>query len=93
MIQSFSCKKTEKIFEGQRSKRLAGDMQETAFRKLAQLDQAQSINDLRMPPGNRLESLRGDRDGQYSMRINQQWRVCFRWTKEGPAGVEIADYH
>jgi len=93
MIQSFSCKETEKIFKGMRSKRLAGDIQETAFRKLAQLDQAQSITDLRVPPGNRLESLRGDRADQYSIRINQQWRVCFLWTKDGPADVEVAGYH
>lgn len=93
MIQSFSCKETERVFAGVRSKRLAGDMQETAFRKLAQLDQAQSLQDLRVPPGNRLEALRGDRAGQHSIRINQQWRVCFRWTKDGPAEVEIADYH
>ena len=93
MIQSFSCKQTERIFKGMRSARLAGNMQETGFRKLAQLDQAHRLNDLRVPPGNRLETLRDDRAGQYSIRVNQQWRVCFRWTKDGPADVEIADYH
>lgn len=68
-------------------------MQKNAFRKLAQLDSAVTLDDVRMPPGNRLESLSGDRAGQHSIRINQQWRVCFRWTDKGPADVEIADYH
>jgi len=93
MIQSFACKETIKVFAGERSKRLAGEMQAIAFRKLAQIDQAQCLNDLRVPPGNRLEALRGGRAGRHSIRINQQWRVCFRWTKDGPAEVEIADYH
>jgi toxin HigB-1 len=65
----------------------------TAHRKLLQLNSAGSINDLRIPPGNRLEKLSGDRDGQHSIRINDQWRICFRWTDAGPANVEIVDYH
>lgn len=68
-------------------------MQVAAFRKLTQLDRAASLDDLRMPPGNRLEALRGDRSGQYSIRVNRQWRLCFRWGDEGPEAVEIADYH
>jgi toxin HigB-1 len=93
VILTFSCKETVKIFAGERSKRLAHDMQVAAFRKLAQLDGAKVLDDLRAPPGNRLEALRGDRAGQHSIRINQQWRICFRWTKDGPEEVEIADYH
>lgn len=65
----------------------------TALAKLQMLNRAADLNDLRIPPGNRFESLRGDRAGQYSIRINQQWRICFRWTSEGPAGVQIVDYH
>ena len=64
-----------------------------ALAKLQMMNQAANLEDLRVPPGNRLEALRGDRAGQHSIRINQQWRVCFRWTHEGPAAVEIADYH
>jgi proteic killer suppression protein len=64
-----------------------------ALAKLQMMNQAANLEDLRVPPGNRLEALRGNRAGQYSIRINQQWRVCFRWTPEGPAAVEIADYH
>lgn len=68
-------------------------MQTAAFRKLAQIDSARDLNDLRVSPGNRLEALRGNRAGQHSIRINQQWRICFRWTREGPEDVEIVDYH
>jgi proteic killer suppression protein len=93
MIQGFACKETAKVFAGERSRKLAGDMQETARRKLKMMDAAACLEDLRMPPGNRLEALRGDRAGQYSIRINQQWRVCFVWTRKGPTDVEIADYH
>lgn len=92
MIQSFACKETAKIFAGERSKRLAHDMQAAAFRNLSQMDSAAVLDDLRVPPGNRLEALRGDRAGQHSIRINNQWRICFRWTTQGPADVEIADY-
>jgi proteic killer suppression protein len=93
MVQSFDWKETESIFCGTRSRRLSGDMQETARRKLKMLDAAQDLSDLRIPPGNRLEALRGDRSGFYSIRINQQWHICFRWTPQGPAEMEIADYH
>jgi len=93
MIQGFACRETARVFAGERSRKLAGDMQETARRKLKMMDAAARLEDLRIPPGNRLEALRGNRAGQYSIRINQQWRVCFRWTEKGPADVEIADYH
>ncbi len=93
MIQCFACRETARVFAGERSRKLAGDMQETARRKLIMMDAAARLEDLRIPPGNRLEALRGNRAGQYSIRINQQWRVCFRWTEKGPADVEIADYH
>jgi proteic killer suppression protein len=93
MIQSFACKETAKVFAGERSKKLAHDMQDAARRKLKILDAASDLNDLRVPPGNRLETLRGDRAGQHSIRITQQWRVCFRWSVDGPSDVQIADYH
>jgi toxin HigB-1 len=70
-----------------------GDLQRVALRKLAILDAAESLTDLRVPPGDRLEKLRGNREGQHSIRINNQWRICFRWTKAGPEDVTIADYH
>ena len=70
-----------------------GGIEKQALRKLDMLHQAQDLKDLRVPPANRLEALAGDRDGQYSIRINDQWRICFIWTKEGPANVEIVDYH
>ncbi len=93
MILSFACKETEKIFAGDRSRKLAHDMQAAAFRKLMQLHGAENLEDLRLPPGNRLEALRGDRAGQHSIRINNQWRICFRWSPQGAAEVKIADYH
>jgi toxin HigB-1 len=94
MIISFACKKTETIFLGTVSKKLPGDIQRTALRKLLIIEAAISIEDLRIPPGNRLEKLSGDRDGQYSIRINDRWRICFNWTDEGNAqDVEIVDYH
>ena len=68
-------------------------IERAALRKLAMLDAAETLNDLRVPPGNRLEALRGDRVGQHSIRINQQWRICFTWTDAGPQGVQIVDYH
>ena len=74
-------------------RRFHGDLQRIALRKLAILDAAEAIADLRIPPGNRLEKLSGDRAGQYSIRINDQWRICFRWTKAGPEEVTITDYH
>jgi proteic killer suppression protein len=93
MIQSFSCKETRKIFLGERSKKLPSTMQETARRKLKMLDAAAYLNDLRQPPGNRLETLRGNRVGQHSLRVNDQWRLCFRWTKDGPTEAAITDDH
>ena len=91
MIKSFRCAQTKTLFET-RSKRFQLIMK-VATRRLAQLDAAETIDFLRSPPGNRLEKLGGNRTGQYSMRINDQWRVCFRWTASGPADVEIVDYH
>lgn len=92
MIQSFRCAETQGLFEKGRSKKF-GSIAKVATRKLAQLDAAATLEFLRSPPGNRLEALAGDRAGQHSIRINDQWRVCFRWTKAGPADVEIVDYH
>ena len=93
MIQDFLCKETEKIWRGKSSRRLPSGIQRVALRKLTQLSAAAILDDLRVPPGNRLEALKGNRAGQYSIRINDQWRICFRW-KEGHAHeVEIVDYH
>ncbi len=83
---------TQRLFEAGRSKKF-GSIAKVATRKLAQLDAAQTLEFLASPPGNRLEALAGNRAGQYSIRINDQWRVCFRWTDTGPANVEIVDYH
>jgi toxin HigB-1 len=94
MIVSFRSKETELIFNGEVSLSYPQDIQRTALRKLRIVDAATSINDLRTPPGNRLEKLSGDREGQYSIRINDQWRICFEWTAENNAStVEIIDYH
>lgn len=93
MIRSFRDRETEKVWAGERSRRLPGDIQEAALRKLRSLDAAERLSDLRLPPGNRLEALSGDRRGQHSVRINQQWRVCFRWSAGGCEDVEICDYH
>jgi proteic killer suppression protein len=92
MIQSFRCRETQALFETGRSPRW-GAIVRVATRKLAMLDAAQSLEFLKSPPGNRLEPLRGDREGQYSIRINNQFRVCFRWADDGPEDVEIVDYH
>lgn len=92
MIQSFKCKHTQAMFAGESPRRFRA-IQRVAERKLAQLDAAQTLDFLRSPPGNRLEALQGGRVGQYSIRINDQWRVCFVWTDNGPADVEIVDYH
>lgn len=92
MIKSFRCKETQKLFETGRSKQF-GSIMKIATRKLAQLDAAETLEFLRSPPGNHLELLKGNRSGQYSIRINDQWRVCFRWTDTGPEDVEIVDYH
>ncbi len=93
MIQGFADRQTALIWSGRRSKRLPADMQAIALRKLRLLNQARVLNDLRAPPGNRLEALKGERAGQYSIRINDQWRICFTWREGGPADVEIVDYH
>jgi toxin HigB-1 len=93
VIQSFADAETELIWAGRRSRRLPGDIQATALRKLRLLNQARALSDLRAAPGNRLEVLKGKRVGQYSIRINDQWRICFVWREGGPADVEILDYH
>ncbi len=93
MIQGFADRQTALIWSGRRSKRLPADMQASALRKLRLLNQARVLNDLRAPPGNRLEALKGERAGQYSIRINDQWLICFTWRVGGPADVEIVDYH
>jgi toxin HigB-1 len=92
MIHSFRCKYTRALFEGGNPLRFTA-FKDVAIRKLAQLDAAQTLEFLRAPPGNRLEALQGDRKGQYSIRINAQFRVCFVWTENGPIDVEIVDYH
>jgi proteic killer suppression protein len=91
-IKSFKCKDTEALFSGKRVRRWV-NVERTALRKLEQLDWSSVLEDLRIPPGNQLESLKGDRKGQLSIRINDQWRVCFKWTSEGAIDVEIVDYH
>lgn len=93
MIQSFADGETEKIWLGRRSRKLPPDIQATALRKLRLLNQARVLGDLRVPPANRLEALAGNRKGQHSIRINDQWRICFVWEKGGPGNVEIVDYH
>jgi len=93
MIQSFADSETELIWSGRRSRKLPTDIQNAALRKLRILNQARVIGDLRIPPGNRLEALKADRLGQYSIRINDQWRICFVWDEGGPAHVAIVDYH
>ena len=93
VLRSFKDRDTEAIWHRQRSRLLDGPTQRVAWRKLAILDAAETLADLRVPPGNRLEKLRGDREGQHSIRINQQWRICFSWSDAGPEDVEIVDYH
>lgn len=91
-IQSFKCDDTKALFETGKSRKF-GNFKATAERKLQMLDSAATLEFLRTPPANRLEALTGDRAGQHSIRINDQWRVCFVWTAEGPQNVEIVDYH
>ena len=93
MIKGFRDKDTERIWNREQSKKCSAEIQRTALRKLVAVDGAEALQDLRIPPGNRLEKLSGSRHGQMSIRINDQWRICFTWTKEGPADVEIVDYH
>jgi len=93
MIRGFRDGETEKIWSGLRSRRLPPEIQDKALIKLRLLNRAIRLDDLRIPPGNRLESLHGDRAGQHSIRINQQWRICFRWIEGGADDVEIVDYH
>ena len=93
MIKSFRGKETEKVWQGQRSRRLPGDIQRVARRKLRMLNNARALNDLRVPPANRLEALQGRRAGQHSIRINDQWRICFVWDQGIALDVEIVDYH
>ena len=92
MIQSFKCADTHVLFTARKS-RLWSDTRTVALRKLDQLEAAANLDDLRVPPGNRLESLKGRRQGQHSIRINDQWRICFVWEADGPHNVEIVDYH
>jgi proteic killer suppression protein len=92
MIQSFRGKETQSLYEGGNPRRFRA-FQRVAIRKLTQLDAAQTLEFLRSPPGNRLEALKGDRQGQHSIRINNQFRICFVWTDNGPTEVEIIDYH
>ncbi len=93
MIASFADRETEKIWNGERSRRLPSDIQSVALRKLRLLNAASRLDDLKVPAGNRLEVLKRDRAGQWSIRINDQWRICFRWTGKGAEDVEIVDYH
>ena len=91
-IRSFKCKDTENLFAGVRVKRFV-NIETVAMRKLAMLNRAATLDDLRVPPGNRLEALKGNFAGLHSIRVNDQFRMCFRWTTEGPQDVEIVDYH
>jgi toxin HigB-1 len=93
MIRSFGDRATERLFSRQPVKKFATPLQRAALRKLLVLDAAESLEELRVPPGNRLERLAGDRAGQYSIRMNHRWRICFRWSEGNADDVEIADYH
>lgn len=93
MIKSFRCKETEQIWKGKVSRRLPRDIQAIARRKLRMLNNAQTLDDLRIPPANRLEALTRGRAGQHSIRINDQWRICFVWNNGDASNVEIVDYH
>jgi proteic killer suppression protein len=93
VITAFACGETERVFHGERSRKLPPDIQNTARRKLEYLHRARMLRDLPAPPGNRLEALKGDRSGQHSIRINDQWRICFVWRGAHAGQVEIVDYH
>lgn len=93
MIKSFASQEAEKLFLGRFSSKLPAAIQRTARRKLIYLDDAEDLQDLMAPPGNRLEKLKGKRAGQYSIRINDQWRICFEWAENKAINVEIVDYH
>lgn len=92
MIRTFRCKETERVFRRERSRRF-GNIEKVARRKLRMLEDAERLEDVAAVPGNRLEALAGDRKGQYSIRINERWRVCFRWREGAAEDVEIVDYH
>lgn len=93
VIRSFGDKATERLWRRERVRSIDPRIHRVALRKLRQVGSAKILEDLRVPPGNRLEALKGDRAGQHSIRINDQWRICFRWTDAGPEEVEIVDYH
>ena len=93
MIRSFKDNETEKVFNGRFSKKLPQDIQRIAERKLILIHRSFTLNDLRVPPSNHLEALKGNRKGQHSIRINDQWRICFEWREDGVYDVEITDYH
>jgi proteic killer suppression protein len=93
MIRTFRGKETEKVFQRTFSRTLPREIQQVAFRKLRMLNRALTLADLRVPPGNRLQMLRGDREGQYSIRINDRWRICFEWGEGDAFDGEITDYH
>ncbi len=92
MIRSFACRQTALFFEKRKTRSFPPDIQRVALRKLAQVHAVTELNHLAVPPGNRLEALKGNRKGQHSIRINDQWRICFRWKTDGPHEVEIVDY-
>ncbi len=93
MIKSFSSTETEKIWKGEFSKKIPTEIQRQIRKKLRMINNAEVLDDLRVPPGNKLESLKGDRKGQYSIRVNDQWRICFNWISENAIRVEVVDYH
>jgi len=93
VLRSFRDRDTERVWQRSAVRKLGPEVQRAALRKLLILDAAESLQDLRVPPGNRLEKLKGNRSGQHSIRVNDQWRICFRWTAAGPDDVEITDYH
>ena len=93
MIASFACRKTERLWQRRSDHRLPPQIERVALRKLTQLHRSRELRDLVLPPGNRLEALKGDRAGQHSIRVNDQWRICFRWHEGSAYDVEIVDYH